>query len=114
MFTLSSSIFCKFFGFEKVSSNTLQYVIFSNLDLRSLFLYPNANKYQNPSNHNNFNGDVSAPTNEEEFETKTEVRVCFGLSEYDNYILADYMIEDIKPFIKRLKKDKYSNLSILE
>ena len=54
--------------------------------------------------------DVSAPTNEEEFETKTEVRVCFGLSEYDNYILADYMIEDIKPFIKRLKKDKYSNL----
>ena len=60
------------------------------------------------------NIDVSAPIDEDDFKEKTEVLILFGSTKYENYVLADYMLDDIKPFIKRLKKDHFSNLSVLE
>lgn len=58
--------------------------------------------------------NVWNPEDEEDFQDKTEVLILFGSTEYENYVLADYMIDDIKPFIGRLKQENYSNLSVLE
>ncbi|MBR4632023.1 MAG: hypothetical protein IKO48_01705 [Elusimicrobia bacterium] len=58
--------------------------------------------------------NVWEPEDEEDFNEKTEVLILFGSTEYENFVLADYMIEDIKPFIDRLEKENYSNLSVLE
>ena len=58
--------------------------------------------------------NVWEPEDEEDFNEKTEVLILFGSTEYENFVLADYMIEDIKPFIDRLKEENYSNLSVLE
>ena len=58
--------------------------------------------------------NVCEPEYEEDFNEKTEVLILFGSTEYENFVLADYMVEDIKTFIDRLKKENYSNLSVLE
>lgn len=58
--------------------------------------------------------NVWEPEDEEDFNEKTEVLILFGSTEYENFVLADYMIEDMEPFIDRLKKENYSNLSVLE
>ena len=55
-----------------------------------------------------------APEDEDDFENGTDVIIHFKLSKNKIVTIADDLIIDIPKFIKRLKKDNYSNLTVEE